>query len=258
MAALTTARMTRNMKICFADVAISLATRISSMSARVYASRCFQRRISRATTVSSASGASRSMTTFTVWLLAWLACTASSSPGTPGRLNAGLAAVRARSLTSASLSLRNCTSCASLQRHEDHRVAARRHHAPGQADHRVLVAADADAFVQPEPGPDIGDRLVVRARDRAPGHEVAGLARMPRLEADQHHAHVAAFVLDLHRQIGDVAGLRDAAHAEQRSGRRRRARSTARRRDRACRAARPRDRRRRSASSTLPSSTSPR
>ena len=114
MAALTTERMTRNMKICLAEVAISLATRMSSMSARVYASRCFQRRISPATAASSACGARRSMTTFTLRLLAWLACTASSSPGTPGRLNAGLAAVRARSLTRASLSLRNCTSCASL------------------------------------------------------------------------------------------------------------------------------------------------
>ena len=35
MAALTTARMSRNMKICRADVAISLAIRISSMSTRV-------------------------------------------------------------------------------------------------------------------------------------------------------------------------------------------------------------------------------
>ena len=37
-----------------------------------------------------------------------------------------------------------------LERDEDHRVAARRHHAPGQADHRVLVAADADALVERE------------------------------------------------------------------------------------------------------------
>jgi hypothetical protein len=36
-------------------------------------------------------------------------------PGTPGRFSAGLAAVRARgSLTMASLSFRNCASCASF------------------------------------------------------------------------------------------------------------------------------------------------
>ena len=102
-----------------------------------------------------------------------------------------------------------------LQGYEDHRVAPRRHRAAGQPDDRVLVPADADPLVQPEPGPLIGDRLVVGAGDRAPGHQLARLAGAPRLEADQHHAHVAAGVLDLHVQIGDVAGLGDAANAEQ-------------------------------------------
>ena len=43
IAALTMERMTRNMPICLAEVAISLATRMSSISARVQAVRCFQR-----------------------------------------------------------------------------------------------------------------------------------------------------------------------------------------------------------------------
>ena len=53
IAALTTDRITRNMKICLDEVAISLATRISSICALVYACKCFQRRIWLATACSS-------------------------------------------------------------------------------------------------------------------------------------------------------------------------------------------------------------
>jgi len=51
---------------------------------------------------------------FTLRLFACEAWMASSSPGTPGRFRLGLDAVRARSLTMASLSFRNCASCASF------------------------------------------------------------------------------------------------------------------------------------------------
>ena len=114
MAALTMDRITRNMPICFAEVAISLATRMSSICARVNTCRCFQRRMGSATASGSAPSRNCTSTALTLWLLAWDACTASSSPGTPGRFSAGLAAVRARSLTMASLSFKNCASCASF------------------------------------------------------------------------------------------------------------------------------------------------
>ncbi len=133
--------------------------------------------------------------------------------------------MRARSLSSASLSLRNCTSCASRSGtktigsppddSEDHRVAARRHHAAGQPDHGVFMTPDTDAFAEAEAALDIGDRLVVGTCDRTPGNEVARLAGVAWLEADKHHSYVAALVFDLHRQIGDVAGFDHPLDAEQ-------------------------------------------
>ncbi|EXI83262.1 MAG: hypothetical protein AW10_00093 [Candidatus Accumulibacter appositus] len=101
------------------------------------------------------------------------------------------------------------------QRDEDHRVAARRHHAAGQPDHGVLMTPDANAFAEAEAALDIGDRLVARTRDWTPSNEVARLAEVPWLEADKHHAYVAALVFDLHRQIGDVAGFDHPLDAEQ-------------------------------------------
>ncbi|MCY1362962.1 hypothetical protein D9M69_497040 [compost metagenome] len=114
MAALTMARMTRNMPICLAELAISFTTKMSSMPSRVYTLRCFQRRIGSATCSGVKPGAICTSTAFTLRLLVCRPCTASSRPGLPGRLKAGLAAVRARSLTMASLSFRNCVSCASF------------------------------------------------------------------------------------------------------------------------------------------------
>ena len=38
---------------------------------------------------------------------------------------------------------------------------------------------------------------------------------MPGLETDEHHAHLSALVLDLHRQISHIPGRGDAGNAEQ-------------------------------------------
>ena len=59
-------------------------------------------------------GSRRTSTALTEGFTVWEARTASSTPGTPGRLKAGLAAVRRRWWTMASLSLRNWASWASL------------------------------------------------------------------------------------------------------------------------------------------------
>ena len=103
------------------------------------------------------------------------------------------------------------------QRHEDHRVTSRRHHAAGQADHRVLVPSDTDALPKAEAGLDIGNRLVVRTRDRTSGDEVAGLTGVSGLEADEHHPYILALIFDLHRQVGDIAGLDHPLDAKQRA-----------------------------------------
>ena len=79
------------------------------------------------------------------------------------------------------------------------------------------MTPDANAFAEAEAALNIGDRLVVRTRNWTPSNEVARLAGVPWLEADKHHAYVAALVFDLHRQIGDVAGLGHPLDAEQRA-----------------------------------------
>jgi hypothetical protein len=71
-----------------------------------------------------------------------------------------LAAVRARSFDDGVVVLEELRLLRVLERDEDHRVAAGGHHAPRQADHFVIVAADADAFAQLETGLDVGDGLV--------------------------------------------------------------------------------------------------
>ena len=101
-----------------------------------------------------------------------------------------------------------------LERNEHHRVAAGGHHAPGQADHGVIVAADADAVAQCEAGFHVGHRLVMAAGDAPARHQIARLARLAGLEAHHHGAHVGVAFAHLHGEIGDIGGLRHAGHAE--------------------------------------------
>ena len=130
-------------------------------------------------------------TALTLRLLACEACIASSSPGTPGRFKRRVGR-RARALVQDRVVvLQELRLLGVLQRDEDHRVAARGHHALGQAHHGVIVAPDADAVAELEAGAHVGHRLVVAARDVAAGHQVARLTRLARLEAHHHGAHVA-------------------------------------------------------------------
>ena len=115
MAALTMARITKNMAICLAAVAISFSIKMLCICTRVYTLRCFQRLMGSATASGLVPGAICTSTALTIWLVLCDAITASSKPGTPGRFRDGLWAVRARCATMASLSFKNCASCASFK-----------------------------------------------------------------------------------------------------------------------------------------------
>ena len=76
------------------------------------------------------------------------------------------------------------------------------------------MAADADALAERKAGLDISDRLVVAARDVATGHQIAGAARLPRLHAHHHGAHLCIALLHLHREVGDIGRAHYAGHAQ--------------------------------------------
>ncbi len=104
-----------------------------------------------------------------------------------------------------------------LERNEHHRVAAGGHHAPGQPDDGVLIAADGETITQFEAGGDVGHRLVVTARDLASGDQIgrpSGGTHAAGRDADHHGPDIALALAYLHGQVGHVGGLGDARHRE--------------------------------------------
>ena len=232
------------MPICLAEVAISLATRMSSICARVNTCRCFQRRIGSAT--ASGSAPSRNLHQHGVdVVVAGLRRLhrlqqARHAGAVQRRVGRGAGAV----VDDGVVVLQELRLLRVLERDEHHRVAARRHHAPGQPDHGVVVAADAQRVAELEAGLHVGHRLVVVARDVAARHQETRLAGLAGLEAHHHGAHVGVALAHLHGEVGDVGGARHALHAAHARGRCRRAGWTTRRRGLACLSAPPTGRRR--------------
>ncbi len=102
-----------------------------------------------------------------------------------------------------------------LERDEDHRVAAGRHHPPRQTDHDVVVPANTNAVANREAGAHVRHRFVVTACHTPTGNQVERFTGLTRHEADDHGAHVRRAAADLHREVGHVGGLRDARQPEQ-------------------------------------------
>ena len=104
-----------------------------------------------------------------------------------------------------------------FERNEDHRVTAGGHHAPGQPDHGVVIAADLDTITEFESGGDVGHGFVVTTGDLASGDQITGLSGLPRTSghhADHHGAHILFALTHLHGQIGDIGRASHTRHAE--------------------------------------------
>ncbi len=102
-----------------------------------------------------------------------------------------------------------------LERDVDHRIARGRSGAPRQADHGVVVAADAHRVAEHEAGLFVGDGLVMAAQQRPAGDHLGGFAQGTGFDAGKHDAHVLALHLYLHGQVGDVRRLGHAGQAGQ-------------------------------------------
>ena len=110
--------------------------------------------------------------------------------------------MRARSLRMASLSLEKLCFLRIPRRDENHRVAARRDHAPCKANHAIVVAANTYCVAQLKTG--LHRRLPRNGCVMPAGNQAAGLAGLPRFEANHHGPNIRIVEANLHRQIGDI------------------------------------------------------
>ena len=100
-----------------------------------------------------------------------------------------------------------------LEWDEHHWVATGGHHAAGQANYCVMVAANFHLIAQPKPGGDVRDRLIVATCNLAPRDQLRWPTRCSRFacrNAHDHGAHILFTSSDLHGQVGHIGGLCDA------------------------------------------------